>query len=326
MRLDSIDQKLLNLLQAEFPLTRKPFADLGLNLRITEDDVIRRVGQLKANGLIRQIGPVFDARSLGYKTTLVAMRAVETKLDKAAEIIIKHHGVSHAYERDHHFNIWFTLSVPATVDMEVEVQRLTSAFSVETAFSLPAVKLFKLRAYFPLGGDGQKETAMTNTNEALRPEIKLSSEDRAVINEVQQDLQLVPYPFADMSARLRMAEEKFLSRCLSLLSRKVMRHFSAAVNHRHMGFAANAMTCWVAPSEKIAAAGQKLASLREVSHCYERKTNEFWQYNLFAMIHGHTKEACQEIAAEVAAETGLTDYVTLFSTREFKKTRVKYLV
>ncbi len=86
------------------------------------------------------------------------------------------------------------------------------------------------------------------------------------------------------------------------------------------------MTCWVVPAEKIEAVGRKLASQRWVSHCYERKTNPFWRYNLFAMIHGHTKEACQEIAGKVSAETGLTDCVMLFSTREFKKTRVKYLV
>jgi DNA-binding Lrp family transcriptional regulator len=105
-----------------------------------------------------------------------------------------------------------------------------------------------------------------------------------------------------------------------------MRRFGAAVNHRKAGFAANAMTCWAAPPEKVVAAGQKLASWREVSHCYERKTNPLWRYNLFAMIHAHTEEACREIAAKVSAQTGLTDYVMLFSTREFKKTRVKYLV
>ena len=72
--------------------------------------------------------------------------------------------------------------------------------------------------------------------------------------------------------------------------------------------------------------GRKLASLPEVSHCYERKTNPLWQYNLFAMIHSHTREACQEIASKVSRETSLTDYVLLFSTKEFKKVRNKYLV
>ncbi len=123
-----------------------------------------------------------------------------------------------------------------------------------------------------------------------------------------------------------MDEDYFLAQCQSLKQRGIMRRFGAAVNHRKAGFKANAMTCWVAPPEKVDAAGRKLASLKEVSHCYERKTNPLWRYNLFAMIHGHTEKACQEIASKVSEETGLTDYAMLFSTREFKKTRTKYLV
>ena len=86
------------------------------------------------------------------------------------------------------------------------------------------------------------------------------------------------------------------------------------------------MTCWVAPPDKVEAAGKKLASLWEVSHCYERKANLLWSFNLFAMIHGHTKKACQEIADKITCEIGLKESVLLFSTREFKKTRVIYLV
>jgi DNA-binding Lrp family transcriptional regulator len=86
------------------------------------------------------------------------------------------------------------------------------------------------------------------------------------------------------------------------------------------------MACWIVPSDKVDVAGQRLAARREVSHCYERQTNPLWSYNLFAMIHGHTREACREIANAVSRETCLKDCVLLFSTREYKKTRVKYLV
>lgn len=326
MRLNGIDQKLLNLLQAKFPLTGAPYADLGLSLGIVEQEAIRRIEQLKAKGFIRQIGPVFNAASLGYRTTLVAMRVAEARLGKAAELIRNHPGVSHAYERDHHFNLWFTLAVPATVEIEAELQRLAGPIKAETVFTLPALRLFKLRAYFGSGGDGQSVMDAEASGGIIPQEARLSPTDRRVINGLQQDLPLVPRPFAEMPVKLGMDEEKFLARCQSLISRGVMRRFGAAVNHRKAGFTANAMTCWAAPPEKVVAAGQKLASLREVSHCYERKTNPLWRYNLFAMIHAHTEEACREIAAKVSAQTGLTDYVMLFSTREFKKTRVKYLV
>ena len=326
MRLDSIDKKLLSLLQTKFPLTKKPYAELGLSLGIAEDEVIQRIGQLKVNGLIRQISPVFDAGSLGYRTTLVAMRVAETQLGKAAELVSKHPGVSHAYKRDHHFNLWFTQAVPATVEIEAELQRLASAVSAEIVFSLPALKLFKLRTYFGSDEDGKPAADTSIADGTISQGVQLSPVDRRVINELQQDLPLISRPFAEMAARLGMDEEKFLALCRSLLSRGIMRRFGASINHRRAGFAANAMTCWVVPAEKVEITGKKLASLREVSHCYERKTNRLWRYNLFAMIHGHTREECQEIAAKVSAETGFTDYALLFSTKEFKKTRVKYLV
>ena len=105
MHLDSIGKKLLNLVQVEFPLTKEPYADLGLQLGIDRDEVIYHIEQLKTKGVIRQISPVLDARSLGYQTTLVAMRVAETQLDKAGQLIGEHPGVSHGYERDHYFNL-----------------------------------------------------------------------------------------------------------------------------------------------------------------------------------------------------------------------------
>jgi DNA-binding Lrp family transcriptional regulator len=129
-----------------------------------------------------------------------------------------------------------------------------------------------------------------------------------------------------MSAQLGMDVDDLLVQCQLLKQRGIIRRFGAAINHRQAGFQANAMTCWMAPPSMVDIAGQKLASLREVSHCYERKTNPLWQYNIFAMIHGHSREGCREIADKMTCETGLIDYVQLFSTKEFKKTRVKYLV
>ncbi len=327
MHLDSIDRKLLNLVQVEFPLSREPYADLGLRLGIDRDEVLHRIEQLKAKGIIRQISPVLDARSLGYQTTLVAMRVVESQLDKAARLIVEHPGVSHGYERNHHFNLWFTLALPPTADIETELQQLTSLADVEAVFVLPAIKLFKIGVYFAVDGDSQPVADTVAQPGGILPQrVELSQIDRLIINELQQDLPLTPRPFTTMSARLGMDVEDLLAQCQSLKQRGVIRRFGAAINHRRVGFKANAMTCWVAPSDVVDITGQKLASLREVSHCYERKTNPLWRYNLFAMIHGHSREACREIASKVSVETGLMDYVLLFSTKEFKKERIKYLV
>lgn len=326
MNMDSIDRKLINLLQAEFPLTPEPYADLGLLLGIDVNEVLHRIEQLKEAGIIRQISPVIDGRRLGYQTTLVAMRVADGQLDKIEQAIIKHPGVSHGYEREHHFNLWFTLSIPSGADTETEMQKLTSHMGVEAAFSLPALKLFKINAYFAMTGDSHSPMATTEHPDGTLPQkVELSRVDRLIVNELQQDLPLTSRPFTAMTAQLGMDVEDLLARCQSLKQHGVIRRFGAAVNHKKAGFKANAMACWIVPSEAVNSFGRKLASLREVSHCYERKTNPLWQYNLFAVIHGHTREACQELAGKVSAETGLSDSVLLFSTKEFKKVRIKYL-
>ncbi|MBI3041009.1 MAG: Lrp/AsnC family transcriptional regulator [Chloroflexi bacterium] len=327
MDLNGIDRKLLNLLQVEFPLTREPFADLGLQLGIEADEVLHRIGQLEAEGIIRQVSPIVDGRKLGYQSTLAAMRVAESRLDEAVKVIIEHPGVSHAYERNHHFNFWFTLAIPPGADIDTELRRLTTPIGAEAVFALPALKLFKLRVFFNMDEDeGTAAASEAPPGKTLPGEVELSRTERAVINELQQDLPLIPRPFTAMSARLGLEVEDFLAQCQSLKQRGIIRRFAAALNHRKAGFTANAMTCLVAPVEAVDIAGQKLAALGEVSHCYQRKTNPLWPYNLFAMIHGHSREMCQEIADKTSRETGLTDYVLLFSTKEFKKTRVKYLL
>ncbi|MFH1169068.1 MAG: Lrp/AsnC family transcriptional regulator [Chloroflexota bacterium] len=323
--LHDLDRSLLSLLQGEFPLVEEPYTALGLRLGVGEGDIIAAIERLKAEGVVRLISPVLDSRRLGYRSTLVAMGVPADQLDTATSIISQNPGVSHGYERDHRFNIWFTLAVPPAADMEAELEKLASPIAAEAVFDLPALKMFKIRAYFAMKG-GQPAPSPAVHDGRVPGRVELSRTDRRLINELQQDLPLISRPFAGMAARLDMNVDQFLAGCRSLLERGVMRRFGAAVNHRRAGFGANAMTCWVAPREKVAAAGQDLASLPEVSHCYERETNPLWQYNLFAMIHGHTAETCREIADDASRRTGLKEWVVLFSTREFKKERIKYLV
>jgi len=86
------------------------------------------------------------------------------------------------------------------------------------------------------------------------------------------------------------------------------------------------MTCWKVPAGSVEKMGHLLAGDRHVSHCYERGVTGSWLYNLFAMVHSRDRNTCLEIIEKMAARTGLTDYIALFSVREFKKTRIMYRV
>ena len=329
MKLDTIDKKLLNIVQAEFPLGREPFSALGLRLGVSSDGVIHRIERLKAEGIVRLIGPVFNARRLGYQTTLVAMKVGADRLHKAAQIINAHPWVSHCYERDHDLNFWFTLAMPAGDDVEGEVQKLGTLIKAEAVLNLPAVKVFKIGAYFNIGGGNWSvPNAGIDYTSLWTKEPDLSSTDRAIINELQQDLPLIARPFDLMSARLSVDTDDFLSRCQSLIQRGIMRRFSVSISHNSLGFVANAMACWRVPPAMVDTVGRKMAAFPEISHCYERKTSPLWPYNLYTMIHAGTKEACESIAGKICSETGLDEngLVLLFSTKEVKKTRVRYSV
>lgn len=325
--IDRLDKQLINLLQREFPLIQKPYAALGQYLNINESEAISRIKRLKATGIIRLISPVINAHILGYQTTLVAMYVSKDRLDNAEKIIASHPGVSHGYEREHHINIWFTMAVPPEANLKLELQRLTSSVEADDVFSLPATRVFKINTYFNTDNEKYPSVKASPASRSMPAEkAEVSSVDRMILKELQQDLLLVPAPFAAMSEQMGMKSEAFLTHCRSLLQRGIIRRFGASINHQKLGYEANAMTCWAVPLDKIDIAGQEISHIQNVSHCYERKTNPRWHYNLFAMIHGRTREECQKLVSEISQTIAISDYVMLFSTKEFKKTRIIYQV
>ena len=101
--MDDIDRQLLTYLQKEIPAATSPFEKIGSKIGIDSAEVLLRINRLKEEKVIRQISAIFDTKSLGYKSTLVAMRFPEEKLDEAASVINEHPGVSHNYKRIHSF-------------------------------------------------------------------------------------------------------------------------------------------------------------------------------------------------------------------------------
>jgi siroheme decarboxylase len=321
----SIDNKLLGLLQTGFPLTSEPYSDLGSKLDVSGKEVIRRIAALRKSGIVRQISPVLDARKLGYQSTLIAMKVEEGKTGRAEKALSDHLGVSHAYERAHEFNIWFTLSVPLSINIDTELRKLSSQIGALAAFALPAVRVFKLRTNFGPDEDNHIEEGAGQSG-ALSEKVPLSETERSVINSMQVDLPLSSDPFRNIAETLDMSVSALLDHCCSLLRRAVIRRYGASINHYKAGYRANAMTAWKVPGEKVEAIASGIVSFKQVSHCYERATNSSWGYNLYVMIHGSSEAVCLDTVNKIQAGSGIGDYAVLFSTREFKKTRIKYLV
>lgn len=340
---DAVDKKLLNLLQSDFPLTREPWKAIGETVGISEQEVLDRVTVLKKNNVVRQVGAIFDTRRLGYSSTLVAMRFPEDKLDAAAQFLNGHPGISHNYAREGQFNLWFTLAVPPGQSVADEVELLGKATGSEATRLLPTIRFFKIGVNFDMEKkvsdarkyfvpDGPEKSATNGTAGSTEPgegwnkAQELSELDTAFIKELQEDLPLVSRPFDPMAERLGMTVEQLFAYSDEMVKRRLMRRYSAVLYHRRAGFNANAMIVWKVPEERAQEVGEIMATSPAVTHCYQRPTYEDWHYSHFTMIHATTKDECEAIAKDIEQKTGLNDRLLLYSTREYKKTRVRYFV
>lgn len=154
----------------------------------------------------------------------------------------------------------------------------------------------------------------------------LTELDKEIIRRLQGDLPLVPRPYQVIAHDLGIEEEELLEKINWMKEKGMIRRLGAAIRHRQAGFKANAMVVWQVPTEQVADVGQKLATYPEVTHCYERPTFPDWPYNLFTMVHGRRREECEAIAQRMAQEVGIENYRLLYSTKELKKTSMKYFV
>jgi DNA-binding Lrp family transcriptional regulator len=152
----------------------------------------------------------------------------------------------------------------------------------------------------------------------------LSDLEKKMILALQRDLEIKPRPFEDLAAQLGVPEEEMLGVIRGLMARGYIRRFGATLRHQKSGYEANALVAWAVPAGEVKGVGEKLAAQRAVTHCYARRPATSWPYNLYTMIHGRTREDCVNIAARMAAETGLKDYEILFSETELKKTTMRY--
>ena len=148
--LTSLDKALLNIVQTNLPLEKRPFALLARQLGTDEQTVLARLRYLKDNGYIRRIGPFFDSQKLGYQGTLVAVRTDPEQKDVVADKINGYPGVTHNYEREGEFNLWFALLTPDLATQHRILASIEALPGVERLISLPATRKFKVSVQFTL--------------------------------------------------------------------------------------------------------------------------------------------------------------------------------
>ncbi|MEA1891686.1 MAG: Lrp/AsnC family transcriptional regulator [Campylobacterota bacterium] len=316
--------EILSRIQKKFPLVPKPFEAIADELGISEDEVLAIVQQEKKDGIIRQTSAIFDTKRLGYKSSLVAFKIAPQKIDKAVEIINSHPGISHNYERNHAFNIWFTLGVSpkSKLGLDKTVEILAQLTDADDYIMLPTLKLFKINVKLnTTGKDDKKE----KVKKVVHSEVEMTPLHNAIVRKAQYDIEMISEPFKQLIDELEISYDNFFDILKELQAAGIMRRFASILNHRKAGFNANAMVVWdVDEGEKGEVIGETAAAFSAVSHCYLRPKYSNWPYNLFTMVHGKTKEQTDGIIAEMASEIDSKSHMPLYSSREFKKVRIEY--
>lgn len=316
---------IIKTLQEGIPLEREPIKALSKKFAMGEEELLFKIKQLKDEKLIRQISPIYDTKMLGYDSALVTFKVKPARLEPTARIINSHPGVSHNYEKDHEFNLWFTVAVPPDTRLGLDGTVSALAAMTETAeyAILRSKRVFKICVKLDPSESVLKREEIKSSEHKFLP---LSDEEKRTVKTTQLDMPLTTRPFRVYAKALGTDEDRLITRLREFERRGVMRRFAAIPNHRQLGFSANAMAVWRVPEGTVEEIGLKIASFKIVSHCYDRTTNGVWRYNLFSMIHARSVDEVSQIVAEIKKLTGLKDYSILYSMREFKKRRLNYFV
>ena len=152
----------------------------------------------------------------------------------------------------------------------------------------------------------------------------LTELEKKVIASIQKDIAITQKPYLDISRALGISEDELLETLNDLCQRGVIRRFGATLRHQQTGYKANAMVAWQVEEDHIDRVGEKMASFRQVSHCYRRNPTDSWPYNLYTMVHAADEDSCRKTASEMAAAVGVENYTLLFSKEELKKTSMVY--
>ena len=311
--MESLDEKILDVVQDGFPLEERPYLALGNMLGLSEEQAFKRVEALRDSGVIRRLGGVYNSRALGYISRLCAGVVPEDRLDAFAAAVDKIPAITHNYVRSHAYNVWFTV----IARLEVEIQELVRGLEAETALHdahvLSASKVFKINTVMGKAAASADPVADKSVLKSTEPFVP-SEKDRRRINLLSKDIPHTLTPFSDLGIAP--------SEIRGDLDHKIMRRFGAVLRHQDAGFVANSMVCLAVTQPDVA--GAELAALPFVSHCYERNAFEGFPYNLYAMVHACSGEELEKFVGEVARIAKAKDYARLDSLRELKKTSFVY--
>ncbi len=159
----------------------------------------------------------------------------------------------------------------------------------------------------------------------MNVKMNLSHQDKKLIRLLQEELPLVTSPYEELGRKVGLSEQEVLERVTDWTGSGIIRRFGATVRHQLVGYSANCMVVWkVTDTELADRAGEIFAGFEEVTHCYRRPRFEGWPFTLYTMIHATSGQGIEQVLQRMKQASGLQEYRSLKSEKEWKKTSMKY--
>jgi DNA-binding Lrp family transcriptional regulator len=332
MNLTETEAGLLVALQRGIPLCERPFEQLAREQGMSEEEVLAFIRQRLTDGDARRFGAVFDARRLGYRSALCAMRIPAEELSRIVAVVAAEPGVTHCYERKPSLqpdrpcpNLWFTLAAPSHVFSQT-LDALRTACAPYAIDELPAVQRFKIDVVFDLRTRNRDERVEPRSKSDLNARLveSVNEQQEAIVRLLQGNIPLASRLFEAPAKQLGLSEASLIEQLKSWQERGVLRRIALLLRHREIGFTANGMCCWDVPAESIQDAGRRVAAFPEVTHCYERPPTAYFPFRLYAMVHTPSASETLALYERITREAGLQSGELLLSSTEFKKTSMQF--
>ena len=326
--IDLEDARLIDLLQLSLPLSERPFADTGAALGLGESAVIDRLDALLKSGVLTRLGPLFQIERAGGQFILAALEVPDERYAEVTQLVNDLPEVAHNYLREHRLNMWFVVAAESPEAAWAACDRIEAATGLPV-HAFPKEREFFVGLYLPL---------LTPARLAAPPSppgaggpgnhgaYRLSQEDRALMAATEAGLPLLPRPYDSVAALLGTTGADVRQRLARLLAAGVVRRVAAVPNHYRLGYVANGMSVWDVQDDQVDRLGELIGSQPAVSHSYRRPRKPgVWRYNLFAMLHGHSRSEVLAQADHIAALLGSAcrAHDVLFSNAILKKTGLR---
>lgn len=313
-----VEFRLLNEFQRNFPLVPAPWAALAAALGIAERDVQDALARWSARGVVSRVGAVFRP-GVARSSTLAAMALPAADLAAAARIVNAFPEVSHNYERENRWNLWFVVAATDTFRLDAVLRQIEARVGTPV-LRLPLVEEYHVDLGFPLGREDPGNRRAVATFDRPPP---LSSDEEPLVAALEAGLPLVPRPFALVGAACGFDERRVIATLERWLAEGTLRRFGVVLRHRELGYGANAMSVWKVPDGEVREAGLRLACEPRVTLAYRRAESlPAWPYNLYCMVHGRERSEVTATLADLARRAGLERHpqAVLFSRQCFKQT------